>query len=117
LVFLLVSIIIPACFTDETPSVVSKQVTNFEFVTFQNAPLNGLAACTAFHAIFPRDDESDSSEENVLSRDCNRYKTALACYNEIRTQAGTQTADGNPAEQDLSTNDRLQIEQACANAK
>jgi hypothetical protein len=41
----------------------------------------------------------------------------LACYNEIRTQAGTQTADGNPAEQDLSTNDRLQIEQACADAK
>jgi hypothetical protein len=84
-------------------------VTAFEYATFRNAPVNSFQSCKAFHRGLHHEPDTENGVPNYLQIDCGRYKRALACYRDTHQLA----ADAQPAEKDLSTSDRTQIESKC----
>ncbi len=85
-------------------------MTAFEYATFQNAPVKRFNSCKAFHYGLHHEPDTENGVPDYLQIDCDRYARALACYRDVH-QLGP---NGQPAEKDLSTNDRTRIEAACA---
>lgn len=79
------------------------EVTAFEYKVYGKAVSTKTNACTAFREGFGHEPDWLFEQPDYLSIDCNRYRRALACYQDIR----------RPGEQYLSDADRTTIERAC----
>ena len=95
---------------------IDSEVSKFENNVYQNAQSTKSKACTAFHQGFAHEpdltfEEMDqkAKDQEYLRIDCDRYRRALACYQDIQKSKGT---NGKPAEKDLNP-DRTKIERAC----
>ena len=88
-------------------SSISIPVTAFEYATFQNAPLTGIPSCDKFRKKLG--EELSLTNPDYLQVDCGRYQRALDCYRDVYKLP----ANAAPAEKDLSTAARTQIEDAC----
>lgn len=91
-------------------SSINTEVTNFEYSVYGKARSIKSKGCTEFYQGFGHEPDGTFGDPDYLRIDCDRYRRALACYQDIQKSKG---ADGKPAEEDLSTSFRTKIERVC----
>jgi hypothetical protein len=114
-VFLVISIIIVACFTKvSSDNDIQTAVTNFAFDVLRCGTQQ--PACKALRDSVNSDAENEqltNNDQEDLGTICERYNTALACYNIVYSSLNDNVADEKKIKDELDAHDQTALENIC----
>lgn len=114
-VFLLIAIVIPACFTDSSVDSFANKVGSLEYAVFRNAPLGDDGDnCAAFYGGVGADPSPGSDAQQQY---CNRYNNAVNCYNDLVANSKIAPANQAAAQQEFNENNLPELAETCASKK
>lgn len=116
LVFLFLSVLIAACFTNGSANSLSNQVATLELAVFRYAPI-GVGDCAAFHDTVGNDAPAGSSAQQVEDNVRTRYQNAVNCFKYLVDNGKIAEANLPNAQKDFDDNNTADLQQEFSSKK